>query len=243
MPQHANVQWTSKEVDFGEEIRELFEHNIGNSSHINAPFLFARRQNVTESLAFYELYKKIIDRHGAIVECGVYQGNNFMLLNHLAAIFEPFNLAREIIGFDSFEGFTAISQKDQGNVKVTDFADTSYEMLQKLIVAHDKNRPVGHVRRANLIKGNACETIPAFVEENAHLLIALLILDFDLYAPTKTALEHLLPLVIKGGVVAFDELAMAKWKGETVAFKEFMRCNDVKLERFPFHHSMSYFVM
>ena len=75
------------------------------------------------------------------------------------------------------------------------------------------------------------------------LMIALLILDFDLYAPTKAALAHLLPLVVKGGVVAFDELAMAKWKGETIAFKEFLSCNNVKLERFPFHHTLSYFTV
>jgi hypothetical protein len=243
MPQHANVQWTAKEVDFGDEIKSLFERHVGKPDYMNAPFLFARRQNVTESLAFYELYKKIIDRHGAIVECGVYQGNNFVLLNQLAAMFEPFNLTREIIGFDSFEGFTAIAAQDQAGVKASDFADTSYEMLKSLIAAHDKNRPVGHVKRASLVKGNACETIPEFVGANPHLLIALLILDFDLYAPTKAALEHLMPLVVKGGVVAFDELAMAKWKGETIAFKEFLRCNDVKLERFPFHHSLSYFVM
>ena len=243
MPQHTNVQWTAKEADFGDEIKALFEAHVGKPTYMNAPFLFARRQNVTESLAFYELYKKIIDRHGAIVECGVYQGNNFVLLNQLAAMFEPYNLTREIIGFDSFEGFVAISPNDSDKVAASDFSDTSYKLLQSLIDTHDKNRPVGHVKRARLVKGDATETIPAFVADNVHLMIALLILDFDLYEPTKAALQHLLPLVVKGGVVAFDELAMAKWKGETIAFKEFLNCNDVKLERFPFHHSLSYFTL
>lgn len=243
MPQHANVQWTRKETDFDEEIKSLFAQHVGRPDYINAPFLFARRQNVTESLAFYELYKKIIERHGAIVECGVYQGNNFVLLNQLAAMFEPYNLAREIVGFDSFEGFTAISANDTGGVKASDFSDTSDVLLQKLVDAHDKNRPVGHVKRARLVKGDACQTIPEFVAQNPHLMIALLILDFDLYAPTKAALTHLLPLVVKGGIVAFDELAMAKWKGETIAFKEMLSCNDVKLERFAFHHSLSYFTV
>jgi hypothetical protein len=243
MPHHANVQWTNKEADCDEEIRALFEQHVGNPTYRNAPFLFARRQSITESFAFYELYKKIIERHGAIVECGVYQGNNFVMLNQLAAMFEPYNLAREIIGFDSFEGFTAISANDAKDVHNSDFSDTSDVLLRNLIAAHDKNRPVGHVPRAQLVKGDACETIPHFVAQNPHLMIALLILDFDLYAPTKAALTHLLPLVVKGGVVAFDELAMAKWKGETIAFKEFLSCNDVKLERFPFHHTLSYFTL
>jgi hypothetical protein len=224
-------------------MKALFERHVGKPTYMNSPCLFARRQNVTESLAFYELYKKIVERHGAIVECGVHQGNNFILLNQLAAMFEPYNLSREIIGFDSFEGFTAISKQDGSEVTASDFSDTSYELLQSLVSAHDKNRPVGHVRRATLVKGDACKTIPEFVAKNEQLMIALLILDFDLYEPTKAALEHLLPLVVKGGVVAFDELAKAKWKGETIAFKEFLKCNEVKLERFPFHHTMSYFVM
>ncbi len=29
MPQHANVQWTAKEVDFGDEIKSLFERHVG----------------------------------------------------------------------------------------------------------------------------------------------------------------------------------------------------------------------
>ena len=243
MPQHANAQWTRKETDFDEEIKGLFARHVGSPDYINAPFLFARRQNVTESLAFYELYKKVIERHGAIVECGVHQGNNFILLNQLAAMFEPYNLTREIIGFDTFEGFTTVSANDSNGVKTGDFSNTSHALLEDLVAAHDKNRPVGHVRRARLVKGDACQTIPDFVVQNPHLMIALLVLDFDLYAPTKAALAHLLPLVVKGGVVAFDELAMAKWKGETIAFKEFLSCNDVKLERFAFHHSLSYFTV
>ena len=57
-----------------------------------------------------------------------------------------------------------------------------------------------------LIKGDATQTIPEYVAKNPHLIISLLYLDFDIYEPTKTALEYLLPLVPKGGIVGLDEI-------------------------------------
>ena len=57
-----------------------------------------------------------------------------------------------------------------------------------------------------MIKGDATKTIPKFVKENPYLIIALLYLDFDIYEPTKVALEHLLQLVPKGGIVGLDEI-------------------------------------
>ena len=52
-----------------------------------------------------------------------------------------------------------------------------------------------------------------------------------------------MPLVPKVGVVAFDELAMKKWEGETVAFKEVLSANEIKLRRFSFEPYLSYFIV
>jgi hypothetical protein len=71
------------------------------------------------------------------------------------------------------------------------------------------------------------ETIPIYVKENPHLIIAMLYLDFDLYEPTKVALENFLPLVPKGGIVAFDEVNSKKWAGETIALKEVLNINNL----------------
>jgi hypothetical protein len=46
-------------------------------------------------------------------------------------------------------------------------------------------------RNFKLIKGDIEKTIPAFVQNNSGLRIALLHCDCDMYAPTKVALEHL----------------------------------------------------
>ena len=62
------------------------------------------------------------------------------------------------------------------------------------------------------------------------MIIALLYLDFDIYEPTKVALEHLLPLVPKGGIVGLDEINCKKWEGETIALKETLSLNSVRYE-------------
>jgi hypothetical protein len=45
----------------------------------------------------------------------------------------------------------------------------------------------------------------------------LLYLDFDVYEPTKAAIEALRPHMPKGAAIVFDELYSRQWPGETLA--------------------------
>ena len=94
-----------------------------------------------------------------------------------------------------------------------------------------------------LIKGDAKKTIPKYLKQNPQLIIALLYLDFSSYVPTKIALKHLLPLVPKGGIVCADKLNCSDWQGETIAFKEEIKLNKVKLKKFKYDTWVSYFVV
>ena len=86
--------------------------------------------------------------------------------------------------------------------------------MSTLISIHDKNRAVSHISKTELVKGDATKTIPKYIKQNPQLIIALLYVDFSTYAPTKTALKYLLPLVPKGGVICFDKLNCKDWKGD-----------------------------
>jgi hypothetical protein len=136
-----------------------------------------------------------------------------------------------------------VSEKDLDFTKIGRLSDVDFEFLKTAFQINEYNRINGHVPKLDFVVGDATETIPKFVEENPFLLVSLLYLDFDIYEPTKIALEFLLPLVPKGGVVAFDELAQKKWEGETVAFKEVLSANKIKLRRFSFEPHISYFVV
>jgi len=197
--------------------------------------------------AKYELFKKILPIHGAIVECGVHQGAGTLTWGVLSSIFEPVNHIRKIIGFDTFEGFASINEKDKAtgneNLKVGGLAVNTETELLEAIRLYDQFRPLGHISKIQLVKGNAMQTIPSFVEANPHLVVAMLYLDFDLYEPTKLAIEKFLPLMPKGSVIVFDELYNEQWPGETVAVKETVGLTSLRIERFPFHPQISFSVI
>jgi len=206
---------------------------------------WARRQDITSFLARYEIFKRALRVKGSIVECGVFRGGGVMTWAKLSAVLEPNNLTRRIYGFDTFEGFRSVSDKDQtrnGGAEEGEFdVLTAHSELQELIRAYDMDRFLGHVDKVHLIKGDAVETVPIFLEENPHLLVSLLFLDFDLYEPTKVALEHFLPRMPRGAIVAFDELDNPSWPGETLAMLDSV--GSFRLERLEFDPYKAYAVL
>jgi hypothetical protein len=65
-------------------------------------------------------------------------------------------------------------------------------------------------------------------------------MDFDLYEPTKVALEHFVPRMPKGAVIAFDELDNPLWPGETRAMLEYFAHSSLRLERSEFDPYISF---
>jgi len=90
-----------------------------------------------------------------------------------------------------------------------------------------------------LVEGDILESIPRYVENNPALKIALLVVDVDIYEPTKAVLEYLYPSVVPGGVVILDDYAV--WAGATKAVDEYFN-GKVKFKKFPFNPTPTYFV-
>ncbi|MBI1330636.1 MAG: class I SAM-dependent methyltransferase [Alphaproteobacteria bacterium] len=199
---------------------------------------YVRRQNLTRFLALYEIFKRVINVKGSVVECGVNRGFGVMTWAKLSAILEPVNLTRRVYGFDSFAGFPSVSDKDishsSGAPKTGDLSAPDYDELLELAAINDSTRFLGHIPKVELVKGDALQTIPAFIESHPHLVVSLLFLDFDLYEPTRVALEHFVPRMPSGAIIAFDELDNPLWPGETLAMMEAFRGRPLKLERLPF---------
>ena len=210
---------------------------------------FVRRQVIARFLAKYELFKLAMDVHGSIIECGVFAGGGLFGWLHMSSILEPYNHNRKIFGFDTFEGFPGVGAEDtreggsphlrEGGLKVE---PNIFEEISRLTEIHDQNRPIGHVGKIELVRGDAITTIPHFVASNPHLVVSLLYLDFDIHAPTAAALEHFLPRVPKGGIVAFDELNCKEFPGETAALLDQMNFGDIQLRRTQLDPHISYFV-
>ncbi len=207
---------------------------------------YARRKTITRFVTLYELFKLALPVKGSVVECGVFRGFGLMTWAHLSAVLEPANLTRRIYGFDSFEGFPAVSEHDatahMAPVPGELNAD-SYEELSRVIDIYDQDRFLGHIDKVHLVKGNVVDTVPKFVEEHPHLVISLLFLDVDLYEPTKAAIEHLLPRMPKGSVLAFDQLDNPLWPGEARAVLDTMGIRNLDLRRFDWDPYVAYAIL
>ena len=226
---------TAAELEVGKNIEQIFTACPDSVEHKLESFpKYVRRQHLKRFLAMYEIFKLALPVKGSVVECGVFRGFGVMTWAKLSTMLEPENLTRRIYGFDSFAGFPSVSDKDANVVAMPEqgglFAD-SYEELQALIAEYDRDRFLGHIDKVHLIKGNVTETVPQFIVEHPHLVVSLLFLDLDLYEPTRVAIEHFLPRMPRGAVIAFDELDNPLWPGETVALFESVGVGRLALRR------------
>lgn len=207
---------------------------------------YVRRQHLKRFLAMYEIFKLVLPVKGSVIDCGVYRGFSLMAWAKLSTILEPENLTRRIYGFDTFKGFPAIHEKDASRIATPEQGGlyaNSYDELQALIAEYDRDRFLGHLQKVYLVKGDATQIIPQFIADNPHLVVSLLSLDFDLYEPTKVAIEQFLPRMPKGAIIAFDELDNPIWPGETQALLDSIGISRLELHRIEWDPYIAYAIL
>jgi hypothetical protein len=197
--------------------------------------LFLKRQALSRLLYLDHIYQRILQTPGVICEFGVHWGATMSQLCNLRGMHEPFNYSRVIHGFDTFAGFPGVDSKDGGLVAAGDYSTSAgYETeLEELLTLQESFSPLAHLKKFRLIKGDVAQTLPAWLDQNPHAVIAMAIFDMDIYQPTKTALELILPRLTKGSLLVFDELNCEFFPGETRAVAETLGLNNLRLQRFP----------
>ena len=240
---------TERIQEYNLRMSKYFEQSLGtNIDKLSNFSKYVSVQELSRFLVKNEIFQKIENVHGHIIECGVFLGGGLMTWAQLSGIYEPYHYLRKIIGFDTFEGHKKISTKDgkdnlRGFTSVGDLACDSYDDLTECINIYQLTRPLGHVTNVELVKGDACKTIPDFIDENKHLVVALLYLDFDLYEPTKVALEKFVPRMPKGSVIVFDELNQPLGLGETLAVIDTLGLRNLRIEKTRFSSAISYAIL
>lgn len=223
----------------------LRQASIPNNELLDNLGLFLTRQSLSRINFIQDLYKQIINTHGVIMEFGVRWGQNLSLFSSLRGIHEPYNYNRSIIGFDTFEGFPSVDEKDGSLVSVGDYAITNdwKEKLEQILAFHENNSPIPHKKKHDLVQGDATKTLPNYLQEHPETIIALAYFDFDIYQPTKVCLEAILPHLTKGSIIAFDELNCPQFPGETLAVKEVLGLSKYAIRRDPNSPLTSYIVI
>lgn len=217
------------------------EEQVANSA------LFVKRQELSKMLFLHHLYLQFQSMPGILVEFGVRWGQNLVTLSNLRGILEPYSYGRKIVGFDTFEGFVNIDQKDGSHPIIKDgaFSVTKHyeNYLEELMTAHQAESPLNHLKKFELRKGDAVKEFRAYLEEHPETIVAFAYFDFDIYKPTKDCLQLLLPLMPKGAIIGFDELVDPQFPGETLALKEVMKLRECRLFKNPYGGLQSYIIL
>ena len=230
----SSAEERSRRLAFVEMMRQC---PIPDAERLANQGLFLNRQTLSRLLFFEQLYREIVPVHGVIMEFGVRWGQNLALLTALRGIHEPYNLSRRIIGFDTFSGFPGVDAKDGAGaaVQTGGYGVTEgYEAyLAQLLAYHEAECPLGHVRKHELVKGDACETVPAWLAQHPETVIAFAYFDMDIYKPTRDVLLAIRPHLTRGAIIGFDEVCNVHFPGETVAVQEVLGIGNVALRRSP----------
>ncbi len=206
-----------------------------------------RTQEVTKLIVMYEMFKRIVNIHGSIVEIGVLEGFDIFALAHLSEIFEPRNYTRTIFGFDTFEGYPKLKNKKVDKNDVLDNSMNipktfSFDLIQKCVDLYNDSIIFNQFKKLHLIKGDVLKTIPQFVKDHSDLIVSMIICHCGVYKPTLNSLSTLYSRMPKGGVVVFGTANFPEIPGETKAIQDALGISNIKLERLPFSTKHSFFI-
>ncbi len=179
--------------------------------------IFARERFVSDLAGVFRKCKM----QGAVAEGGVYQGDFSSILNQVFS-------EKKLYLFDTFEGF------DERDVKIEE--DCSFS---NAVAGHLNNTSIeivkeklSFVENVQFVKGYFPESA-----ENINDVFCYVNIDFDLYKPTKSALEFFWPKMIEGGIITVHDYFSSGYDGINQCVDDF--CKMVGRVPFPIGDGIS----
>ena len=202
-------------------------------------------ERFSKLLIHYEIYKKIKNYKGSIIECGVFKGTSFSRFAMLRELFgNPKN--NKLIAFDVFSDKFPDTKYKNEKIQRKHWISTAggssigTKQLEKIF----KKKKI---KNFELISGDVLKTVPKYVQKNPGLKIALLNVDIDFVETTQCVLDNLYSKVVKGGIILFDNYEGTGtggtfYKGETETINKFLKKVKKKIIKFPFFNRPSYII-
>jgi len=202
----------------------------------NGFYLTSHVKRLAKSLAHYELYKRILNLPGQVVECGVYKGASLIRLLTFREILESPH-SRRIIGFDAFGKFPDQADGDDAAF-IKKFEGIGGEGISRTeLEAVLAYKGFGNYE---LVEGDIAQTLPDYLADHPELKISLLHVDVDVYNPSVVILENLFERVVTGGLIVLDDYATVA--GETRAVDEFLAGRGLVINKLSLSHIPAYIV-
>jgi len=104
-----SITRTEQELSYAAQLEQFIAENPYSQVKRFRDFgLYAPRQDVTNFLIRYEIFKRVLEVQGSIIECGVFRGGGLVAWPQFSAILEPTNHQGRVVGLDTFSGFAKL---------------------------------------------------------------------------------------------------------------------------------------
>jgi hypothetical protein len=148
---------------------------------------------------------------------------------------------RKLIAFDTFDTFAQTENQQDNQIRtiiehVAGLDCITTEQFTQLLA----QKGGGVEENCELVEGDICQTVPAYVKLHPELRISLLNIDVDFDKPTETILKNLFPRVVKGGIVLFDDYG--SFPGESNIIDKFLKETSYTLKHFGFTRHPCYII-
>lgn len=201
------------------------------------------KERLSKFLIHYEVFKKIENIKGSIVECGIFKGTSFV---RLAMFRELFKKKSKLVGFDIYgdiypnTSFENEKKHREHWIKSAGHSSISKKQLEWIF----KKKKI---KNYELVKGDVLKTIPNYVKKNKKLKISLLNIDLAFVEPTKCALDYFYSKMSKGGIILFDNYSGTGkdgtfYAGETKVIKQFLKKTKKKIFQSNFYVRPAYII-
>lgn len=176
--------------------------------------LFVGIHNLARKKFLLDEFEKSLDVAGNVYEFGCWRGSTLVMLAAWYRLRRPQG-NKIIYGFEAFKGLaegTVQDGKAQGAFTGQYVGEEA--LLREILAARDL------APFAQLVVGDILKTCKEHFEQAPFKKVSFALMDMDLYDPTIAAIEQVLPNLVPGGKILFDEGTHEQWPGEQRALSE-----------------------
>lgn len=209
-----------------EIFRRLATYDATDEEKERSLGLFMRGSVLARILAIADLYQRIVDLPGIIMDIGTWRGHTAVLCENLRAIYEPLHFNRRIACFDTFSGYVGFSEKDKSTALHSEgtygVGGSAYaEQLRELLVLHERANAMGHNHGKHVVvEGDCRATIPRFFADRPNEVVALAFFDVNAVDPTREAFDEVWKRMVPGAIAAFWQLTRPQIPAEGRVYAE-----------------------
>lgn len=253
MNAHESTVMTCSPKDAIEARRELFDlmesYPSTKDEKERSLGLFIRGSLLARILAIGDIYHKIIQKPGIVIDLGTWRGQTAVLCENFRAVYEPLNFNRRIVCFDTFEGYKGFSGQDKASILHQDgtyaVGGSNYaELLERILKLHERSNAMGHNNgKHKVIAGDCRNTLPDFFRDHPDEFVVLAFFDLNCYEPTSKCLDLIFERLVPGGIVAFWQLTRGTVQAEGKVYcEQVLNVRQHDLFRSEFYPGLCYLI-